>query len=293
MKTQTHDRRYQYPAARDPALPAELEELRYRGYAGGLIVQHRAMAVEPHPAPKILTSVFLVLGLLAGWFAALDWVVVAWAWILDFWRAVFGLNGYVVIIDYPLGFSAPYLAVGAGLPGIWTWIAGAAITLALFAGSFLIPRRFLPVAYLVRVIAFFQAGAQVFFALWPTSFPYGASGYVHGMLIAGVALISLTPVLLGLIYYIFDFTLSRKLGLTLVVMLHLSVFIPLQYMAHALILYHSTLLFLPILFFVFGLPLDILVLIAFYAWGVSWRSQWSVEEKGPEPRVFQEAREPA
>ncbi len=221
----------------------------------------------------------------------LDWVVVAWAWILDFWRAVFGLGGYVVIVDYPLGFSAPYLAVGAGLPGFWTWIVGATITLALFGGSFLVPRRFLPVAYLIRVLAFFQAVAQVFFALWPAWFPYSASGYVHGMLIAGIALVSLTPVLLGLIYYIFDFALSRKLGLTLVTMLHLCLFIPLQYMAHAFILYHSTLLFLPILFFVFGLPLDILVLIAFYAWGVSWRSLWSAEEKRPEPRVFQEARE--
>lgn len=278
------DQLNQYPAAPDPALPEELEEERVRGYAGGLISQHRAMAREPQTATKILASVALLIAVFEGWLLIFDWVVVAWAEILEFWRQVFGWEGYVVIVDYQLGVSAPYIAVASGLPGRGLWMLGALMTLLLFGASLFLPRPFLPVAYLMRIAAFFQACAQAFFALIPRWFPYGASGYIHGMLIAGLALITLVPILLGFTYYIFDVGVGKKLGLTLLVMFHLTLFIPLQYMAHAFVLYHLSLLFLPILFFVFGLPLNVLVFIGFYSWGASWRSLGQTAALQPRPR---------
>ncbi len=290
MSPQRPDQLYQYPVAPDPALPEEIEQLRYRGYAGGIIAQHRAMLTEPHTAAKILASVLLAVLVFEGWVLSLDWVALAWAEILNFWREVFGLGGYVVIVDYPLGLSVPYIAVESGFPSLGGWLLGALLTVALFLATFLIPRRYLPIAYLIRIIVFFQATAQVFFAFWPQAFPYGASGYIHGTLIAGLVLISVVPIVLGFTYYIFDYSLGKKIALTLMMMLHLSLFIPLQYMAHAYILHHTSLLFLPILFFVFGLPLDILVFISLYAWGVSWKSLWSSEGVQPEPRVAIESR---
>lgn len=283
------DQLYQYPASRDPELPEELEQARYRGHRGGLISQHRSMVREPQTATKILGSVVLLIAVLEGWLLVFDWVVVAWAQILEFWRQVFGWEGYVVIVDYQLGISAPYLAVESGHPGRAIWIVGAVLTVLLLGASFLIPRRYLPVAYLMRIVAFFQACGQLFFAIAPGRFPYGASGYIHGMLIASLALITLIPILLGFTYYIYDLGLGRKLGLTLLLMLHLSLLIPLQYMTHAFILHHLSLLFLPILFFVFGLPLDVLVFIAFYSWGASWRSLYQIEASEPQPRATVEA----
>jgi hypothetical protein len=50
------------------------------------------------------------------------------------------------------------------------------------------------------------------------------------------------------------------------------VFVPLQALAHAYIL-HQSLLFMPVLFLLFGMPLQILVVVSFYSWGMSWRTR--------------------
>jgi hypothetical protein len=52
-------------------------------------------------------------------------------------------------------------------------------------------------------------------------------------------------------------------------MIHLSIFLPLQILLQAIIL-QKTVLFMPTLYIVFGMPLDVLVIIAFYSWGMSW-----------------------
>ncbi len=51
---------------------------------------------------------------------------------------------------------------------------------------------------------------------------------------------------------------------------HLSLFITLQMLLQAIVL-HKLILFMPVLYIVFGLPLDALVVIAFYSWGMSWQ----------------------
>ena len=84
-----------------------------------------------------------------------------------------------------------------------------------------------------------------------------------------IALISLIPALFGATYYIFDFGLWRKFAVTAVTMLHLSVFLPLQILLHALVL-HRSILFMPVLYIILGLPIEVLIIICFYSWGMSW-----------------------
>lgn len=285
MNRDASGRLLQYRSAPDPGLPVEVDEERFRGYAGGVIPQHRAMTVEPHERRDLIVDVLLAIVLAEGWWLSLDWVAPFWASILDFFRQVFGLDGYVVVVDYSYGLLVPYMGVGSWLPGWTEWIGGAVLVIVLVVASLALPRRFLPVAYFLRIVAACQAVAQLYFALWPTSFPYDTGGYVHGMLFTGVGLNALIPLLLGFSYFVFDFGLARKVGLTLLVMLFFTLLFPLQYMAHALILHHLSLLYLPLLFFVLGLPLDVLLFIAFYGWGVSWRSRWQGQEAGPAPRV--------
>lgn len=267
----------QYPKSPDAGLPTALELERFRGFAGGMIAQHRAMNVEPRTRGKMWGSAVMVLAVLAAWLLVSDWVTIAWVAILDFWQTVFGMDGYALRLEYEPGLRFPYLGFSSALPGPWLWMLGALLTAAIFIASLFVPRRFLPIASGLRVIAFFQAGAQLFFAFWPEHFPYSGAGYVHGMLIAELMFITLVPLLLGFTYYVFDFGWQRKLGLTLAIMLHQIVFVPLQFMAHAVIIYHLSVLFLPILFFVFGLPLNVLIFIGFYGWGMSWKSLWQPE----------------
>jgi hypothetical protein len=256
----------------------KLEELRHRGYGGGVIAQHRAMFTSPHHATKILGAVVLTLVTFYIWLFALNWVTRSWALVLDFWREVLGMGGYVEMWRYPFGLEVPYLHSGGGLPSFGQWSIGALLTIALFIVSFLMPKKSLPIAYFIRVTAFFQTCSQIFFLFWPRLFPYTASGYIHGTLIATVFLISLVPILLGLTYHVFDFSLGKKIGLTLIIMVYLCILVPFQYMSHAFIMYHASVLYMPVLFFVFGLPFNVMMFITLYAWGMSWDDELRREQ---------------
>lgn len=285
MSGDASGRLLQYRSTPDLGLPAEVDEERFRGYAGGVIPQHRALTVEPHERRDLVVDFLLAIVLAEAWWLSLDWVAPFWAAILDFFRQVFGLDGYVVVVDYSYGLLVPYMGVASWLPGWTEWLGGAVLVVVLVVASLVLPRRYLPAAYFLRIVAACQAIAQLYFAFWATSFPYDTSGYVHAMLFTGVGLNALIPLLLGFSYFVFDFGLARKVGLALLVMLFFTLLFPLQYMAHALILHHLSLLYLPLLFFVVGLPLNVLLFIAFYGWGVSWRSRWQYQETGPAPRL--------
>jgi hypothetical protein len=90
------------------------------------------------------------------------------------------------------------------------------------------------------------------------------------MLAASLALLSTVPALLGFTFYIFPFGLLKKLGLTAMILAHLTLVAPLQYLVQAYFLYRCSLLYMPLFYMVLGLPLDVMMIIAFYGWGMSW-----------------------
>lgn len=288
MKKPDIYRVYNYPAKSDAALRREIEDFRYRGHKGGYILTHRALLTSRRGRWKLGSSVALSATLFLGWLYAVRWVSFLWADILRFWNDALGMGGYVTLIHYQLGniydFKVPYLHVTSPAPDYLILLAGWIITVILFIASFFLPRRHLPLIYGARVILLFHACAQVFFTFMPLSFPYSAAGYVHGVLIAGLALISLIPLVMGFTYFVFDYAFWRKVGLTVLIMGYLVVYVPVQFAAHAFILHHSSLLFLPVLFFGFGLALDVMVFIGFYSWGASWRNDLYREDIRPEVR---------
>ena len=75
----------------------------------------------------------------------------------------------------------------------------------------------------------------------------------------------------ALIYYIFDFSLLKKAWLTLLTLLFVVLALPCQIMAHAYLLVCFSLLFLPVLYFVFGALFLVLGCIALYGWAMSWQ----------------------
>jgi hypothetical protein len=50
---------------------------------------------------------------------------------------------------------------------------------------------------------------------------------------------------------------------------HLALFLPLQVLLQALFL-QKTVLFMPVLYIIFGMPVNILIIIALYSWGMTW-----------------------
>jgi hypothetical protein len=271
----------------DARLDKHLEQMRHRGYGGGFITRHRALLFSPHNPAKMIPAFLLTLVFLLAWWLLREPVCKCWSAMLDFWAGVIGLQGGVSVIGYRLfgliPFSIPFLGVGAGPPDDLTWWVGMIFTAVLVVASFLIPRRYLPLAYMLRITAFFQATAQFFFLFWRDGFPYEAGGYIHGMLIASWMLIAVIPVVLGFTYFIFDFSLSRKMALALMIMGHQTILVPMQYVMQAYVIHHGSLLFLPLCFFISSLPLNVVIFIAFFGWGFSWKTmlydeavQWKV-----------------
>jgi len=266
----------------DAATRREVLRMRQRGWGGGDIPAHRALRVSPVHPSKLVPAALLALALLAGYLLLLGPVARLWVGMLEFWRSALDLPGHVSLMRHDfyglLQFDVPFLNFGSGLPGSGLWWGGLGFTLLLGLGSFAVPPTWLPLRYVMRLLTFFQAGAQVFFGFWPWAFPYDGAGYVHGMLIADLMLISLIPVILGFTYFVLDFSLGRKALLALLTMLHMIVLVPLQYVVHAYVIHHLSLLFMPLMFFVFGLTVNVLVFISFYAWGVSWRHPLRIED---------------
>jgi len=235
---------------------------------------HRALAKMPLGKSGMAAAAGLSFGLTLAAVYGLPFLCLAWRAALAAGIRWLGLKAQIEIISYrPLsGFSVavPYLRAQEGLvdPAKFWFTAAAAVL--LFALTFLFSDRFLPLAYVLRAILLVQMSSVVFFGFFAARFPHTASSYLSGLINTEMGLIVLTPAFLGLTYYIFDFGILKKLALTLLMVGHLAVLLPLQVLLHAVVLQIS-ILYMPVLYMFFGLPLQVMVLIAFYAWGTSWK----------------------
>lgn len=273
-----------------------LQILRHQGYGGGVIPKHRALLTLPVHAMDLVLGVGLAVLLVAVWLYCLPSVTHFWAIFLEHALSSLSLPGDVEMVRYSAWgiyeFDFPHLDVASGVPKFATWWVVTVGTVLIFVASFFLPVNKVPFKYLIRFIAVIQGCSQTYFLLTPETFPYSLSGYIAGIMLAGLALITLIPLLLGFTYNIFYFGLWKKLLLAILTMGHLIVLVPLQYLSQAYILHHHSLMFMPVLFVIFGLPLDIMVFIALYAWGMTWKQRSSSELRGRRADPERQSRSP-
>ena len=258
-------------------LPQEVLELRKRAHSGGRIEEHRAFR-RINQRRRITGSaaaltvaftvmVMVMLPVFAQW----------WHVLLEFAAPAAGFTGEILLQQRTVlpfvTIGVPYLAAPGAMPDRALLTAVAFVTVALFGISLLVPRRFLPFIYLLRLALLIQAISIAYFALWAAHFPYTVARYTSDMLTVGLAIMALVPIIFGLTYFVFDFGLTRKVLIVALTIAHLLVFIPLQYLVHAVLVQWATLLFLPVLFMLFGLLPDVSVVIALYGWAMSWRDR--------------------
>jgi hypothetical protein len=244
-----------------------------RGHRGGVISMHRAMAHFRLGPMNLIAAIALFVFFTTIWLVFLPRVCRLWSHLLELGIRVLPLHAELALAEHHLTpfirFDIPYLTMEPALPSAQTWWFSFAATMALFAASFLLSDKFIPVTYLLRGILVVPATALAYFAFLPARFPHTPDSYMQGLVTAGIALISIIPLLFGLTYYIFDFGLLKKAFLTAITMAHLALFLPLQILLQALFL-QKTVLFMPVLYIVFGMPVNILIIIAFYSWGMTW-----------------------
>jgi len=264
-------------ARREVERARHFEAMRTRGFRGGLIVPHRSMVGLPWTALRFLTTLALSLGGVLLLYIALPSLGRLWQEIFERARDFLGLAAPLgdQLWNLPGGleFTLPVLAAGTPLPGDGALRIATIVTLLVFGLTFLLPVRFIPLRYFLRLLAIIQATAILFFAFAADPFPYRLQDHVFVLLSAGLVIMALVALVLGLTLHVFDLALWKKLLLTLAILAHLAVFIPLQVLVHIWLVMHGTALVMPVLFLVFGLLLDILVFVSFYGWALSWRGE--------------------
>jgi len=262
-----------------------LERIRIRGVKGGVIAPHRSMVGLPWTIWRLFTTLLLVAFGLGILWAAIPWLGQGWQLAFDrardFLRIDAPLGDQLLSLPGGITLTLPVLAVHTPLPGTGTlWIAGI-VSAALLLLSFPLPERFTPLKYFLRLIALLEGIAIAFFALRPASFPYQLQDHVFILLTAGLVVMALVPVILGFTLHVFDLALWKKALLTVALLVHLAVFIPLQALVHLAIVLRASAVVMPVLFLLFGLLPDVLIFVAFYGWALSWRGEFERKELVP------------
>lgn len=250
-----------------------------RGHRGGIITMHRSMAHFTLRGRNLVSALFVLLLFSLAWLVWLPRVCALWWHILAVGIRYLPLRADLLVASHRLTsgliIQVPYLSVPPAPPTPLIWATTLIVVIALFCASYLFPSDWAPVAYLLRGLLFVQGTALAYFALLPAKFPHSPASYLGGLSTSALALISVVPSVFGITYYIFDFDLKQKAALTFLTMAHLTLFVPLQLILHALVLQVSV-LFMPVLYIAFGVPLDVLIIVSFYAWGMSWQTQRQV-----------------
>ena len=255
-------------------LKQRIEALHTTGHFGGTISQHRALLTIPLQRREFVSAILLMLLFLVAYIFMLEWVAAGWAnilrWCLDLFdynNVELGSFGFSVANH---DFYTPYIQLSAAVPGNAQWDVAVYLTAGILVYSIMLPERYIPLAYLLRALAVILAISIAYFTLWPEHYPYNLAGYHALMMMAGMAFIALVPIVFALTYFIFDISIFKKIALTSAAMLYLGILIPLQYFAHVYLIHEFSLLYMPILFLMFGLMIDVFLLVAFYTWGMSW-----------------------
>jgi len=227
---------------------------------------HRAL-VRLEVAPYLLQVLLLPAFFIALLLQCEPWLVAFWREFVMTWANLLGIP--VIASDRPAGWGElrlvwEFVESPTLLPSrsaLWTALAAAAL---LFAGTFAMPARWLPLRYFARILATLLAvSVGVFFA---GGFPYSIGDHARVLSGGGFVLIATIPVMLALGYYVLRLPLAVKIFHTALMMLYFVVLVPLQIVVHLLLLQHLTLVIMPVLFLVFGVLLDFVLFIALYSW---------------------------
>jgi hypothetical protein len=255
--------------------PDRVTDLRRRGTRGGVIPKHRAMLGLRWTPGRVLRAVGLSALFAIGVLVALPWLGRLYAMFYE--EAVWwvGIPAGVGINEVHLGtlltIPVPYLRLTSLWPGTLDWLVVGSLTGLALIASFALPAGQLPARYFLRFVALVQLVSLGWFAFNDPPFLYPLPGYTGGLLSAGMAVLVLVPIVLGFTFYIFDHSLPQQLALSVLVLVHLAVFLPLQVLVHAALVHYLSALVQPTLFFIFGMLAQVLVFVGFYGWAMSWQ----------------------
>ena len=239
---------------------------------GVLIRTHRALLHIDFTTLRLLSMIVIPALLSTAVYFAWPLIDVLWTGIINFWIGLLGPGVSLARHDAVMGgvFHIPYPLVNAALPTVDQWWCGLVLALALLVGPSFMPPKMLPLAYMLRFVGALQVVAQVYFYFWGESFAHSAGVSVASMMQSSFVLMLITPWLYGLTYNIFNFSLARKFALPVMALCYLAVLTPVQFTFAAMLMLQFSLLWNPIFYLIGTTLLQFVMLLAMYAWAMSW-----------------------
>ena len=193
--------------------------------------------------------------------------------LMQFWHEV--IIGWAELLQIPLvlagsgsteEFQWLYKNSAALTPSLLMSVMTTALVIAIYASTFWMSDRQVPLKYLLRTLCVIQASALVFFMYAPSRFPYAVPGHVAALLQAGYYLMLAVPVMLALGWGVLRVPLYQKLLYPSLMLLYFAFMLPHKALLHALVLQHFSVLFMPVLYLCFGSIFDVMVFVALYSW---------------------------
>lgn len=259
--------------APDSPTPNHIQRLRSQSLYGRTIETHRAIRSLDFPKNRWfdvflipigfnLLTILLYPAISRVWHGIMEWFLIDLISNLSFAKQEVWFSD--------IGVAVPQIP--SQIPSIQQWWIGMVFSITFILLPKFISKKLTPFRYFAICIGLIQFSAQVFFLYMLGLFPYGASAYLGSMLECSFSLILATPWLLAAVYNIFPFHTARKIalsGLTIGVML---MAVPIQYAFQTWILHTGSMLWMPILYFLGGMPFSVLALICLYSWAMTWQS---------------------
>ncbi len=248
----------------------------YAGAGTSYFQEHRGIAHLPFRRRTLVCTVLTTLLLVGALLLGERYVAAFWGHVLAVIHQAVELQGSVVMSRHTFGGYAlfiPYLEVPAGSVSWQVLAISLGACIAVGALSFAVNRERVALRYLLRLVAIVHLTSVFFFWLVPERFPYTLADYMRGMMTASICVIVIVPVVLAFTLYLLDLSWPRKWLATIMIVAYIAVLAPLKYGLQAALLHEGSLLFLPLLYLLAGIPLDVFVFIAMYAWAMSWSRQ--------------------
>ena len=248
-----------------------LNHLKKQTWSGKVIQEHRALRVLNFSKADLffLIAIPLLSNLLLWFF---------WMEIAQFWMGAtyFFLNPIIDDLKFGLlELSGTHLLlyiplIKAHTPSTAEWWLGLLWAFSLVLATQLPSQRLLPLRYLCGLLGGVQLSAQIYFMLFESAPGINSLDYLTDVMTASCYWIWLTPWLLTFTFNVFPFSLTHKLRLTALCVCYLIFSFPVQYAFQAFVLGHFSNLWVPMMFFIASLPLNILTVICFYSMGMAW-----------------------
>ena len=254
-----------------------IDRLRYSSHSGRVISRHRALrTLDFRPASIIHPIVLMVLCYLGLTFG-LESISLFWEYLLT--HSLPLLAGDTQISQQQttiLGLipaSVPFPALPGLRPNEPILLTAALVALIMMAFAYIFMRSgALPVGYLIWAIALLQLLACGVFFLAAERFPHTLGGHVANGFSYSLNLLFISPLILAVTYFVFDYPLVQKVIGTVCLMAALVIVTPSQYIVHIGLIHHFSLVVMPVLYIFFGLLFNIAVFVAMFGWCVSWKN---------------------